>query len=119
MRILLVEDHQDTAAMMALILRGDGHDVLDVGTAADALRACNDGCFDLIISDIGLPDLSGWDLLKRLRAHCAVPAIALTAFGSPDDRERSRAAGFAAHLSKPVDFRTLAAVAAKYGPPAR
>ena len=98
MRILLVEDHEDTAAMMALVLRGDGHDVLDVGTAADALRACGEGCFDLIISDIGLPDLDGWELLARVRARCAVPAIALTAFGQPADVARSRAAGFDAHL---------------------
>ena len=71
----------------------------------------------LLISDIGLPDFDGWELLARLRAHCAVPAIALTAFNSDEDRERSRAAGFDAHLPKPVDFKTLTAVVARYGAP--
>jgi DNA-binding response OmpR family regulator len=117
MRILLVEDHRDSADMLALVLRGSGHDVVAVGDAAWALRACGDGSFDLMISDIGLPDLNGWDSLARVRACCAVPAIALTAFGSREDRERSRAAGLDAHLPKPVDFKTLTAVVAKYGPP--
>ena len=117
MRILLVEDHQDTANMMALVLQGQGHDVLAVGTAGDALRACGEASFDLLISDIGLPDLNGWELLARIRAHCAIPAIALTAFSSQADRERSRAAGFDAHLPKPLDFKTLTTVVARYGPP--
>ena len=116
MRILLVEDHKDSADMLALVLRGNGHDVLAVGTAGDALRACGEAFFDLLISDIGLPDLDGWELLARLRENCAIPAIALTAFSSQADRERSRTAGFDAHLPKPVDFKTLAAVVAKYGP---
>ena len=114
MRILLVEDHRDSADMLALVLRGCGHDVLAVGTAAEALRACGEEPFDLMISDIGLPDLNGWDLLGRVRAKCDVPAIALTAFGSHEDRERSRAAGFDVHLPKPVDFKTLTAMVATY-----
>jgi CheY-like chemotaxis protein len=114
---LLVEDHQDSANMMALILRGHGHDVLTVGTAEEALRACREGAFDLLVSDIGLPDFDGWELLTRIRAHCAVPAIALTAFSSHADRERSRAAGFDAHLPKPVDFKALTAAVARYGAP--
>jgi CheY-like chemotaxis protein len=114
MRILLVEDHQDSANMLALILRGDGHDVLAVGTAGEALRACGEASFDLLISDIGLPDFDGWELLVRLRENCDIPAIALTAFGRHEDRERSRAAGFDAHLPKPVDFKSLTAAVAKY-----
>ena len=117
MRILLVEDHRDSANMLALVLRGAGHDVLAVGTAGEALRACGEASFDLLISDIGLPDFDGWELLARLRAHCAIPAIALTAFNSHEDRERSRAAGFDAHLPKPVDFKTLTAVVASYAGP--
>jgi DNA-binding response OmpR family regulator len=118
MRILLVEDHQDSADMLALVLRGNGHDVLAVGTAGDALRACGEASFDLLISDIGLPDFDGWDLLARVRENCGIPAIALTALGSNADRERSRAAGFDAHLAKPVEFKTLTAVVARYGAPA-
>jgi len=105
------------SAHVALLLRGNGHDVLAVGTAGEAFRACGEAAFDLLISDIGLPDFDGWELLARLRAHCAVPAIALTAFNSHEDRERSRAAGFDAHLPKPVDFKTLTAVVARYGAP--
>ena len=86
MRILLVEDHRDSADMLALVLRGNEHDVLAVGTAAEALRACGEGAFDLIVSDIGLPDFNGWELLGRVRENCATPAIALTAFGSHEDR---------------------------------
>ena len=76
MRILLVEDHRDSADMLALVLRGNEHDVLAVGTAAEALRACGEGAFDLIVSDIGLPDFNGWELLGRVRENCATPAIA-------------------------------------------
>jgi CheY-like chemotaxis protein len=117
MRILYVEDHPDTARMTALLLRRRGHDVRAVGTAAEALGACAASAFELLISDIGLPDLDGWELLARVRQRWAVPAIALTAFAQPADVARSRAAGFDAHLTKPVDFPVLVAAVARYAGP--
>ena len=118
MRILLVEDHVDSAEILTVLLEANGHEVLAVGTAGDALRACAAGTFDLLVSDIGLPDFDGWELLGRVRAHCSVPAIALTAYSQPADVARSREAGFAEHLTKPVDFETLVAAVAKHEWPA-
>jgi DNA-binding response OmpR family regulator len=76
---------------------------------AAALRAAGDVEFDLVISDVGLPDGTGWELMRRLRRRQAVPGIALTGFGRDEDVGRTRAAGFAAHLTKPVDFARLEA----------
>ena len=113
MRILLVEDHLDSRVLLARKLRGDGHPVRAVETAAEALAACNEQAFDLILSDIALPDMSGWELLSRVRERQPVKAIALSAFGGPADLERSRAVGFDAHLIKPIDFQMLATTMAQ------
>ena len=113
MRILIVEDHVDTASMLARVLRRDGHAVQSVGTAAEAYHLCIGSSFDLLIVDIALPDLDGWTLLPRIRERCPIKALALTVFGMVGDRERSRAAGFEAHLTKPVDFATLERTIAK------
>jgi two-component system CheB/CheR fusion protein len=122
MRILLVEDHSEIALSMARHLRAEGHDVCVAATAGAALGACGAGAFDLVISDIGLPDLDGWEMLRRLRGDCATPAIALTAYGGPEDVARSHAAGFDLHLTKPIDFKILTAAVARFdgdgGPPA-
>ena len=107
MRILLVEDHYDSADSLARLLRRDGHVVQIAALADEALRACESATFDLLISDIGLPDLDGWELLGRIRRHCDLPAIALSAFTTGEDEARSRAAGFTAHLAKPVSFALL------------
>jgi DNA-binding response OmpR family regulator len=115
MRILIVEDHADSAAILAIVLRRAGHDVSVAVTAAGALAACAAESFDLLVSDIGLPDMDGWELLRRLREHCAIPAIALTANGLSEDVERSRAAGYDEHLHKPVDFALLTATVARVG----
>jgi DNA-binding response OmpR family regulator len=107
MHILLVEDHCDTADSLARLLRRDGHAVQIAGLADEALRACASATFDLLISDIGLPDTDGWALLERIRRHCDLPAIALSAFTTDEDEARSRAAGFTAHLHKPLSFGLL------------
>jgi CheY-like chemotaxis protein len=117
MRILVVEDNGDNAEMLVCILKDKGHDVQSVGTADDALRLCVDEHFDLLILDIGLPECDGWELLHRIRAHSGVRAIALTGYGSTIDVDKSRAAGFSAHLTKPVDVETLTrAVEDRAGP---
>ena len=118
MRTLIVEDHPDCSIALARLLRRMGHEVRAAATAEEALRACGEESFDLLISDIGLPDMTGWALLRRVRERCAVPAIALTAYGSPADEERSRAAGFQVHLSKPVDIAALKAAVSRFAGPA-
>ena len=105
--ILLIEDHVDTAEVMAQLIRGLGHDVTVVGCVADALAATRTGVFDLVVSDVGLPDGTGIDFIKAYREHSDVPAIALTGFGTDEDVRRCIAAGFNAHLTKPVNFSQL------------
>jgi CheY-like chemotaxis protein len=104
LRILLVEDHEDTRRAMSRLLRMQGHEVTTADTVRAALDLAARETFDLLISDIGLPDGSGLELMRQLRQ---VRGIALSGFGSEDDLRRSREAGFAHHLTKPVNFRTL------------
>jgi CheY-like chemotaxis protein len=76
-------------------------------TVAEAMRLCTEECFDVLICDIGLPDGDGWDLLAQMRRHCPVKAIADSVYGLTTAIDRSRAAGFDAHLTKPFAFATL------------
>jgi signal transduction histidine kinase/CheY-like chemotaxis protein len=110
MRLLLVEDHGDTALIMARLLRARAHDVTAVGTVADALGAADKQPFDLVISDIGLPDGSGLDLMRELRDRHGLKGVALSGYGSESDLAASRQAGFIEHVTKPIDFSRLEAV---------
>jgi PAS domain S-box-containing protein len=107
--VLLVEDHADTRRIMARFLTGIGCTVCAAGSAGEALALLSDHSFDLVISDIGLPDRSGIELLREIHAQRLIPAIALTGFGTDDDVRKSREAGFHAHLTKPVDLVALEA----------
>jgi two-component system, chemotaxis family, CheB/CheR fusion protein len=103
LRILLVEDHGDTAMMMREVLALHGHDVQHAGDVATALDMAAAREFDLLISDLGLPDRSGLDLMRALRqSGSAVRGIALSGYGQEEDIRRSKEAGFAAHLTKPA-----------------
>jgi PAS domain S-box-containing protein len=106
-RILLVEDHEDTAMIMSTVLRHQGHVVRRAASVAAALQAAQAEPFDLVISDIGLPDGSGLDLMRQLRLRQPVRGIALSGFGMEDDVRRSRDAGFDEHLTKPVSLEVL------------
>lgn len=106
-RILLVEDHPDTAAMMAKILRRLGHHVTTADGVASALQVAASERFDVVVSDIGLPDGSGLDLMRQLLARHPVKGIALSGFGMEQDILRSRDAGFLEHLVKPIDIEQL------------
>ena len=109
--ILVVEDEPATLRLMARLLRGLGHQVTTADTVAGALEAERGQDFGLIISDIGLTDGSGLELMRRITARRgAVPAIALTGYGMEDDIQRSRAAGFTTHMTKPIDFTKLEAM---------
>jgi CheY-like chemotaxis protein len=95
---------------MSRLLRERGHRVTSAGGVEAALRvADHDGPFDLVISDIGLPDGSGLELMQRIRTAGPVPGIALSGYGTEEDLRKSREAGFFTHLTKPVDFPTLEA----------
>jgi signal transduction histidine kinase len=105
--ILLVEDHVDTAEVMAQLMRGLGHDVTIASCVSDALAATHARPFDLIVSDIGLPDGTGIDFIGAFRQRSQVPAVALTGFGTEEDVRRCLAAGFNSHLTKPINFVQL------------
>ncbi len=105
--ILLVEDNADTLTYLARMLALRGHRVRTAADMRTAFRAAADAEFDLLISDIELPDGTGLQLMRALRLDRAIPGIALSGFGSADDIEMSYSAGFAAHLIKPVEFRAL------------
>lgn len=105
LRILLTEDHADSANILRLLLTRRGYQVQIAGDVATALHLASGQRFDLLISDLGLPDRSGLDLMRELRARGqALPGIALSGYGQEEDVNRSREAGFSAHMTKPVDF---------------
>jgi CheY-like chemotaxis protein len=110
LRLLLVEDHSETAAVLARLLKQKGHEVEIAGTVAAALSKVAERDFDLVLSDIGLPDGNGHDLMKQIREKYSIPGVALTGYGMEDDLSRSRDVGFAAHVVKPVDMAELHAV---------
>jgi signal transduction histidine kinase len=112
LRLLLVEDHPDTSRVMTRLLRSLDHDVHAVGDVRAALRTAERQRFDLVISDIGLPDGSGLELMRQLRERYQLKGIALSGYGREDDMRRSREAGFDAHVTKPIDFDSLAAAIA-------
>jgi signal transduction histidine kinase/ActR/RegA family two-component response regulator len=113
LRILLVEDHADTAAVLARLLRRMGHDILAAGDVATALalakKEMSKAPIDVVMSDLGLPDGSGLDLMRQLSADYGLRGIALSGFGMDSDLEESIAAGFWRHLVKPIDIGTLRA----------
>ena len=110
LRILLVEDHSDTQEMMVRLLEGYGHRVQTANCVNRALKVAATGEFDLVISDLGLPDGSGLDLMHQLRTRHGIRGIALSGYGMDDDVQRSREAGFAHHLTKPISPDDLEAV---------
>ncbi len=105
--ILLVEDNADTLNYLSRMLALRGHDIHTADSLGSAFRVAAEVDFDVLVSDIELPDGSGLELMWTLRSDRAVPGIALSGFGSSEDIELSRSAGFAEHLTKPVNFRRL------------
>ena len=112
-RILLVEDDPDGREMVRQLLLDEGGEVVAVDSAVQALLALRDGRFDLIVSDIGMPEIDGYEFMKRIRdAGNPIPAIALTAFARPEDKARALEVGYSAHISKPVEPPALIAAVA-------
>ena len=107
-KILLVEDHVDTAKAMARLLNLSGYQVETATTYRDAVALCAQKQFDLLISDVGLPDGTGYDLMREmLEKECATKGIAVSGYGSQTDVQQSIQAGFSEHLVKPVAFDAL------------
>lgn len=108
LRLLLVEDHADTAKAMARLLKATGgHTVTVAETAGAALEHAQAHEFDLVISDIGLPDATGYELMIQLRDKHGLKGIALTGYGSDDDQQKARDSGFIAHVLKPINITML------------
>ena len=114
LKILLVEDNRDTLHFLALILRQLGHEVR-TAASVDEARAKLTAELDLLISDIELPDGSGLDLMRELEGGRSLPGIAMSGLGSAEDLQFSRDAGFAAHLTKPIDVARLEAAIQQFG----
>lgn len=107
LRLLLVEDNADTLRVLGRLLQTMGHKPTMVCSAGEALEALSKDVYDLMISDIGLPDESGWALMHRVRQKYPIRAIAISGFVDEADQDRSRAAGYMAHLSKPIGIGEL------------
>src|SRR5580704_2148568 len=116
LRILIVENHEATASFMSLFLKRAGHEVIVVPNAQAALGHDDLASFDVILSDIGLPDVNGWDLMKKLRPKTDAFAIAMSGFGGEADVQRSLAAGYQHHLVKPFVPAALEDVLRKVSP---
>ena len=107
---LVLDDSEDSIAMMAELLKLAGAHVVTATNGVDALRIASENDFDVILSDISMPEMDGFEFLERLRridGRQDVPVVAITGFGRSDDIERARAAGFYSHLTKPLDLMAL------------
>ena len=107
MRVLLVEDHQDTNRSLTRLLRRRGYQVESAVDMKSALDLSTKHQFDVLVSDLGLPDGSGLDIMRMLNSERPLFGIALTGFGMDDDIRKSRDAGFKYHLVKPIDLNKL------------
>jgi len=107
LKLLIVEDHEATRQVLQRLLTIKGHQVTTAGSVQEALTIHRAERFDAVISDLGLPDGSGLDLMQQLQRQRPVPAIALSGYGMEDDLRRTKEAGFFAHLVKPVNLDQL------------
>jgi signal transduction histidine kinase len=107
LRVLLVEDHESTRTALVYLLNRRHYKVAAAGSLAEARQMCRQGEFDLVLSDIGLPDGDGYALMSELRDSHGLKGIALTGHGMEQDIEQAKSAGFIAHLIKPVNIESL------------
>lgn len=113
LRLLLVDDHADTRRILSRLLGKCGHEVSTAESGQNALKLLETEQFDALISDIGLPDTSGYELVREVKRRQPVQGIALSGFGMEEDVRRSLEAGFDYHLTKPVEFQELRALLQK------
>ncbi|HEX8561068.1 MAG TPA: response regulator [Pyrinomonadaceae bacterium] len=117
LRVLVVDDETDTRELVAFALTASGAEVRTAARAAEALDALGAWAPDVLVSDIGMPDLDGYDFIREVRRREVdsgglLPAVALTAYAGVEDRRRAAAAGFQTHLAKPLDPGELVSVVA-------
>jgi PAS domain S-box-containing protein len=110
LRILLVEDHHDTRRTLSRLLTHFGHEVVTADNVEGAMARMASNNIDAVLCDIGLPDGSGYEVAAQARANGGIRAIALTGFGTEQDVQRSKEAGFDFHLVKPINFQELQTV---------
>lgn len=116
MSVLVVDDSEDTTEMVRHLLEMSGANVTAVTSGFEALRVAGEKQFDVVLSDISMPGMDGFEFLSKLHAlpgYRELPAIALTGFGRPEDVQRAHAEGFCAHLTKPFDIEALASLLQK------
>ncbi len=107
LRLLIVEDHEATRTVLTRLLERQGHHVVSAGTIQEALAAVSKEPFDVLITDLGLPDGSGLDLMSQIKGRSNCHGIALSGYGMEQDLRQTKEAGFFAHLVKPVNFDQL------------
>jgi hypothetical protein len=118
-RVLAVDDHPDTREYLGMVLEDAGADVLTVSSGHEALEVLGRTSVDVLVSDLGMPDGDGYELIRNLRLRErerqteALPAVALTAYASGEDRARALEAGFDTHVPKPITPRDLLDVVAR------
>jgi len=113
LRILVVEDHADTLRVLGRLLNHFGYDISMADGAQSALQIIESKEFDIVLSDIRLPDGSGYEVMSQAKRKQPVKGIALTGFCTDEDMRRSKEAGFDFHLTKPVDFHELCTILAQ------
>jgi CheY-like chemotaxis protein len=107
-RVLVVDDHPDTSEVLSILFQLLGHETRAVTRGSDALLATREFDPDLVVLDIGLPDISGYDVARALKSDHARPYLAAaTGWGREQDRQRAHEAGFDHHVTKPLDLSTV------------
>jgi len=107
LRVLLVDDHPDTLRILSRLLQKWGYSVMTADCVRRAIDCADGERFDVLISDLGLPDGSGLDIMRYVKETYSMPGIALSGYGTEEDIRQSREAGFHEHLIKPVGFEAL------------
>jgi len=107
---LVVDDVSDVTDMLSVLMTHAGYEVATASSAQDAILLAKENHFDIVISDIGMPEMNGYELAEALRslpAYQTVPMVAVTGYSMFDDRSRSLNAGFNEHVTKPIDPRAF------------
>jgi CheY-like chemotaxis protein len=107
---LVVDDVADVTDMLAVLMTHAGYEVTTASNAQQAISLARENQFDVVISDIGMPEMNGYELAKAIRqlpGYQAVPMVAVTGYSMFDDRNRSLTAGFSEHVTKPIDPRAF------------
>jgi len=119
LRVLVVEDDPDSLELMTYLFRAFGHQALGASSGTAALQLAAETPPDLILCDLRLPGMDGFELLSRFRANPVLqttPILAVTAYAMPGDKERVMGAGFDGYVSKPIDPQTFVRMAEQYSP---